>query len=83
MARIPTVDDTQATGLTKEIIDQAKQHHGGVLPGIYKVLLVDLKLAGLVGELYQHLNFRTDSPLTRLQREMVATVVNGTIGGAP
>ncbi len=83
MARIPTIDPDHATGITKDILDQAKQQHGGVVPGVYKILLVDLKLAGHLAEIYQHLNFRPDSPLTRLQREMVATVVNGIIGGAP
>ena len=83
MARILTVDPDQATGITKDILEQAAQQHGGVVPGVFRILLVDLKLAQHIGEIYQHLNFRPDSPLTRLQREMVATVVNGIIGGAP
>jgi hypothetical protein len=29
------------------------------------------------------LNEREGSPLTKLQREMTATVVNGLVGGAP
>jgi hypothetical protein len=33
--------------------------------------------------LYGHLNLRKSSPLSRLQREMLATVVNGLVGGAP
>jgi hypothetical protein len=36
-----------------------------------------------VGRLYNHLHMRPSSPLTRVQREMLATVVNGAIGGAP
>jgi hypothetical protein len=83
MARILTVDPNEATGAVKGIMEQVTQQHGGVLPGVYRILLVDLKLAGNLGELYGHLNFRPESPLTRLQREMVATVVNGAIGGAP
>lgn len=83
MSRILTVDPDQATGITKDIMEQTAQQHGGVVPGIFKILLVDLKLAQHLGEIYQHLNFRPDSPLTRLQREMVGTVVNGIIGGAP
>jgi hypothetical protein len=47
------------------------------------VLLVDSELAAHLGAIYEHLQFRADSPLTRLQREMLATVVNGLIGGAP
>jgi hypothetical protein len=83
MPRILTVDPGQATEITKDILDHAAQQHGGVIPGIYLILLVDLKLAQHLGEIYQHLNFRSDSPLTRLQREMIGTVVNGMIGGAP
>jgi hypothetical protein len=33
--------------------------------------------------LYSYLNERKGSPLSRLQREMVVTVVNGLVGGAP
>ena len=83
MARILTVSPETATGVQKDILEQAKKEYGGVIPGIYEILLVDLKLGGAIGEIYQHLNHRESSPLTRLQREMVATVVNGMIGGAP
>ena len=83
MARIPTIDPDQATGVATDILEQARQQYGGVVPGIFKILLVDLTLAGHVAEIYKQLNHRPDSPLTRLQREMVATVVNGAIGGAP
>jgi hypothetical protein len=55
----------------------------GYVPGIFKILLTDLEIAGPVAAVYTHLHLRPDSPLTRLQREMLATVVNGLVGGAP
>ena len=81
MSRILTVDPETATGAQKEIFAQVREQYG-VVPGVFQILLVDLKLGGLLGELYQHLNLRASSPLTKLQREMLATVVNGRIGGA-
>ena len=36
-------------------------------------------MATLGGQLYAHLNLRTDSPFTRLQRELLATLVYGLI----
>jgi hypothetical protein len=36
-----------------------------------------------LGKIYQYLHLRKTSPLSRLQREMMATVVNGLVGGAP
>ncbi len=83
MARILTVDPETATGARKDILEQVQKQYGGMIPGSYRILLVDLKIGGAIGELYQHLNFRDSSPLTKLQREMVGTVVNGIIGGAP
>jgi hypothetical protein len=61
----------------------ARRQYGGVAPGIYNVLARDLKVAIPANWLYNHLHLRKTSPLTRLQREMLATVVNGLIGGAP
>jgi hypothetical protein len=43
----------------------------------------DLNIAFPGGWLYNYLHLRKSSPLTRLQREMLATVVNGLVGGAP
>ncbi len=83
MARILTVDPETATGVQKDILEQVRNQYGGMIPGAYRILLVDLKIAEAIGGLYQHLNFRDSSPLTKLQREMLATVVNGIIGGAP
>ncbi len=43
----------------------------------------DLNIAVPGGWLYNYLHMRKGSPMSRLQREMLATVVNGLIGGAP
>lgn len=83
MARIKTVSEKEAQGPQLEFIQKSKAQYGGVLPGIRQILLADLGLAAPAAQIYQHLNLRKDSPLTRLQREMLATVVNGLIGGAP
>ena len=55
---------------------------GGV-PGMARIQLADLRLAWLMGRLFQHLHMRRRSALTVIQREMIATVVNGLIDGAP
>jgi len=60
-----------------------RRQYGGVVPGVFQVLAVDLNVARPAGALYQHLHLRKSSPLSRLQREMLATVVNGKVGGAP
>ena len=83
MTRIKTVSPERARGVRRVIVAAARRQYGGVVPGILRVLLVDLRLALLVDRLYSHLNLSRRSPMTRLQREMVATVVNGLIGGAP
>ena len=60
-----------------------RRQYGGVVPGIFQILAVDLSVARPTGALYKYLHLRKSSPLSRLQREMLATVVNGKIGGAP
>lgn len=60
----------------------AKRRYGYV-PGIFKIMLVDLALGLRIGGVYNHLQLRKSSPLTRLQREMLAVVVNGHVNGAP
>lgn len=82
MARIKTITEDQAQGPHRQFVEQVKTNWG-FLPGITQVLLPDLQVAQASFQLYQHLHLRPDSPLTRLQREMVATVVNGLVGGAP
>jgi hypothetical protein len=82
MTRIKTVSAQEARGIRKLAL-RYTQHRYGYVPGIAKVLLVDLALASGVGGLYDYLHLRRSSPLTRLQREMLAVVVNGHVAGAP
>jgi hypothetical protein len=83
MANIMTIVPEQATGIRKLFFRVVRGQYGGVVPGVFQVLAVDLRLASLAGGLYHHLHLRKSSPLSRLQREMLATVVNGKVGGAP
>jgi hypothetical protein len=83
MARIITLIPEYARGFRRLLLALAKRQYGGVVPGIVQIALADLRLAFGLQWLYAYLHERRRSPLTRLQREMVATVVNGLIGGAP
>jgi hypothetical protein len=67
---------------TRGLFDTIREEYGYV-PGVTQVLLVDPAVAWPVKTLYEYLNLRPDSPFTRLQREMLGTVVNGLVGGAP
>jgi hypothetical protein len=82
MARIETVAPGEARGLRRLVLRLSKRNYGYV-PGITQVVLPDLRVAFGTGVIYNHLHLRRSSPLTRLQREMLATVVNGKVGGAP
>ncbi len=83
MARIMTVPAGEARGLRGLIVRMVRRQYGGVVPGIFEILMPDLQVNLPTGWLYNHLHMRKSSPLTRLQREMLATVVNGAVGGAP
>ena len=83
MPHILTVEPTRARGIRKLFFKWARGSYGGVVPGIFQILGVDMLVASLVGALYQYLHLRKSSPLSRVQREMLATVVNGKVGGAP
>jgi hypothetical protein len=83
MTNIMTIAPEKATGIRKLFFRWVRGHYGGVVPGVYQVLAVDLKVARPAGALYNHLHLGKSSLLTRLQREMLATVVNGKVGGAP
>jgi hypothetical protein len=83
MARILTTSPERARGLRRLLLATEKRQYAGSASGIAQVLLPDLGLAVRALWLYRYLHERRRSPLTRLQREMVATVVNGLIGGAP
>ena len=73
----------EARGLRKLMVAWNRRQYGGVLPDIFEVLMPDLQVAGAAGWLYNRLHLRKGSPMSRLQREMLATVVNGIVGGAP
>jgi len=83
MANILTVAPEKVSGLRKLFFRYVRGQYGGVVPGVFQVLAVDLGVARPTGALYKHLHLRKRSPLSRLQREMLATVVNGKVGGAP
>lgn len=83
MSNILTIVPEKAKGIRKLLFRLVKGKYGGVVPGVFQVLAVDLKVARPTGALYNYLQLGKSSPMTRLQREMVATVVNGKIGGAP
>ncbi|HVS50094.1 MAG TPA: hypothetical protein VHJ99_14495 [Candidatus Dormibacteraeota bacterium] len=55
----------------------------GAVPGIARIQLADLRFAYRMSRLFQHVYMGRRVALTVVQREMVATVVNGLIGGAP
>ena len=80
---ITTVVPGKATGIRRLFFRWAQGQYGGIVPGIFQILAVDMRVAGAAGFLYRHLHLRPSSPLSRLQREMLATVVNGKVGGAP
>lgn len=83
MDGITTVRPNQARGVRRLFFRWVRGQYGGVVPGVFQILAVDLSVASAAGWLYRHLHLRRKSPLTRLQREMLATVVNGKVGGAP
>ena len=71
------------SGLPRLFFRWVRSQYGGVVPGVFQVLAVDFRVARAAGAVYRHLHRRKSSPLSRLQREMLATVVNGKVGGAP
>jgi hypothetical protein len=83
MANIMTIAPEQAKGVRKLFYRWVRGQYGGVVPGVFQVLAVDLRVARPAGALYNHLHLGKASSLSRLQREMLATVVNGKVGGAP
>ena len=83
MPNIMTIVPEQAKGLRKLFFRWIRGQYGGIVPGVFQVLAVDLGVARPAGALYRHLHLRKSSSLSRLQREMLATVVNGKVGGAP
>jgi hypothetical protein len=78
-----TIAPAEARGIKKLFFRWVRRQYGGIVPGIFQVLAVNLRVARPAGALYTYLHLRPSSPLSRLQREMLATVVNGKVGGAP
>lgn len=83
MANILTIMPEKAKGIRRLFFGWVRRQYGGVVPGVFQVLAVDLRVANAAGAIYRHLHLRRRSPLSRVQREMLATVVNGKVGGAP
>ena len=83
MPRIKTVASGEARGLRRFPMKMTERQMGGMIPGIQQILMPDFHVAVPTYWLYGHLNLRKSSPLSRLQREMLATVVNGLVGRAP
>lgn len=81
--RIKTVDPKEAKGLRKLMMRMTQCQMGGMVPGIQQIVMTDFHIGIPIYWLYGRLNLRKGSPLSRLQREMLATVVTGTVGGAP
>ena len=75
MAWIHTVDEAEATGIVKEEYEAAIARAGQVY-NIVKLLSVRPKSMRPFIELYIAIMFDEDSPLSRMQREMIATVVS-------
>jgi len=71
----------ETPGIRGRVLRMARRRIG-LAPGIMRVLLTDLRVGLLASVLYNRVNFGARS-MSALQREMVATVVNGKIGGAP
>jgi hypothetical protein len=72
---------TETAGLRGRILRMARRRIG-LAPGIMRVLLTDLRGGLLAIFLWTRVDHGARS-MTPLQREMVATIVNGKIGGAP
>jgi hypothetical protein len=63
--------------------DLANHPHDTASGGTQRLLLVDPQIAQPAKQLHDYLNLRPESAFSRVQREMVATVVNGMVGAKP
>ena len=75
MAWIRTVDEAEASGIVKEEYDAAVTR-AGQLYNIVKLFSVRPKSMRAFIELYKVVMHDEDCPLSRMQREMIATVVS-------
>lgn len=78
MAWIRQVADGEATGLLKELYEQARRRAGRVF-NILRVMSLNPPLLRDSVAFYLTL-MKGDSPLTRRQRELLATVVSAEVG---
>ena len=75
MAWIETTSPDEATGLLKRLYDAALQRAGRV----YNVIRLQSRRPNVLRastQLYSEVMHSADSPLSRAQREMIATVVS-------
>ena len=75
MAWIRTVDEADATGIVKEEYDAAIAR-AGQLYNIVKLFSARPKSMRAFVELHMMVMHDPDSPLSRMQREMIATIVS-------
>ena len=75
MAWIHTIDEADATGVVKEEYDAAIAR-AGQLYNIVKIFSVRPKSMHAFVELYKIVMHDPDCPLSRMEREMIATVVS-------
>jgi len=83
MRSVMSIVPDEAKGFRRLFFRWARGQYGGIVPGVFQVLAIDMAVASAVGFLYKYLHLGKSSSLSRLQREMLATVVNGKVGGAP
>ncbi len=74
MAWIRTVEVDAATGLLKREYEAAERRAGGVA-GVVSAMSLNPPVLSSSMRLYRDIMFR-DSPLSRVQREMLATAVS-------
>jgi hypothetical protein len=67
--------------LKRHLLFIAKREYGGVVLGIVEILAVDVRMALPTQLLYGYLHERERSPLTRLQREVLAHPAARRAGG--
>jgi hypothetical protein len=70
-------------GRIPRLVEKLTVKRLGAVPGIARVQLADLRFAYRMTRLFQLVYMGRRLRTTKVQREMVATVVNGLIGGAP
>jgi uncharacterized peroxidase-related enzyme len=75
MAWIETIDPERATGLLKQLYDAARRRAGRVFH-VIRIQSLRPRVLRASTELYLELMHSADSPLTRAQREMIATAVS-------